>query len=445
MTGPAAPGAEVTQGRRAAVVVLGDLGRSPRMQYHALALANEGFSVDLIGYGGRPADDEVAHHPRVRIHELPQPWRRRVPRALWAPVAAADVVAQAAALARLLMILPRPDVLLTQNPPSFPTLAVARAVARLRGTRWIVDWHNFGADMLALRLGPAHPAVRLARALERTLAAAAEGHLCVSAAMRDVLDARWGIAEACVLRDRPAKRVGRTPPDQRARLFARYGIAVDALAGDRPAVIVTSSSWTADEDFSLLLDAMVVCEATLARGGAPAPGLFFLMTGDGPQRVQWEQRFASRAFQHVRTKTVWVDAADYPRLLGAADLGVSLHRSASGVDLPMKIADMFGAGLPVCALDYGPVLSELVRAGENGALFSTGQQLAQQLLSTLAGFPGAKRLEALRGGVERLAGESWAEGWRREARALLLGTEDVGDRAVGGEVVDQEVAGPSAS
>jgi len=238
-------------------------------------------------------------------------------------------------------------------------------------------------------------------------------------AMREVLRARWGIPDACVLRDRPAKRVGRTPPHERARLFTRYGIAVDALAEDRPAVIVTSSSWTADEDFSVLLEAMVACDQ--ARGQMALPGLFFLMTGDGPQRASWEQRFASCRFRHVRTKTVWVDAADYPRLLGAADLGLSLHRSASGVDLPMKIADMFGAGLPVCALEYGPVLSELVRANENGALFSTGQQLAQQIEATLSGFPGARRLEALRGGVERLAGESWAAGWRREARPLLLG------------------------
>ena len=324
-------------GRRAAVVVLGDLGRSPRMQYHALALANEGFAVDLIGYGGRPADAEVQAHPGIRLHELAAPWRRRAPRALFLPVAAADVAAQAAALARLLLVaLPRPDVLLTQNPPTFPTLAVARAVARARGTRWILDWHNFGADMLALRLGAAHPAVGAARALERALGRGADGHLCVSAAMRDALAARWGIADARVLRDRPAKRVGRTPPDQRARLFERYGVAVAPGAPDRPAVIVTASSWTADEDFALLLDAMDACEAARARAPGALPRLLFLMTGDGPERAAWERRFAARAFRHVRAQTVWADAADYPRLLGAAELGVSLHRSASGVDLPMK-------------------------------------------------------------------------------------------------------------
>lgn len=32
------------------VVVLGDVGRSPRMQYHALSLAQSGFSVTLLGF-----------------------------------------------------------------------------------------------------------------------------------------------------------------------------------------------------------------------------------------------------------------------------------------------------------------------------------------------------------------------------------------------------------
>lgn len=34
------------------VVVLGDIGRSPRMQYHALSLAKHGALVQMIGYQG---------------------------------------------------------------------------------------------------------------------------------------------------------------------------------------------------------------------------------------------------------------------------------------------------------------------------------------------------------------------------------------------------------
>lgn len=36
--------------KNACVVVLGDIGRSPRMQYHAQSLIREGFNVDIIGY-----------------------------------------------------------------------------------------------------------------------------------------------------------------------------------------------------------------------------------------------------------------------------------------------------------------------------------------------------------------------------------------------------------
>jgi len=39
------------------VVVLGDIGRSPRMQYHALSLAKHGARVDFIGFMGMVAKD----------------------------------------------------------------------------------------------------------------------------------------------------------------------------------------------------------------------------------------------------------------------------------------------------------------------------------------------------------------------------------------------------
>lgn len=37
----------------AQVLVLGDIGRSPRMQYHALSIAKHGGDVQLIGYQGK--------------------------------------------------------------------------------------------------------------------------------------------------------------------------------------------------------------------------------------------------------------------------------------------------------------------------------------------------------------------------------------------------------
>lgn len=36
------------------IVVLGDIGRSPRMQYHAISLAKHGAKVEIVGYSGTP-------------------------------------------------------------------------------------------------------------------------------------------------------------------------------------------------------------------------------------------------------------------------------------------------------------------------------------------------------------------------------------------------------
>lgn len=39
--------------RRVCVLVLGDVGRSPRMQYHALSLSKHGYAVTFVGYLGK--------------------------------------------------------------------------------------------------------------------------------------------------------------------------------------------------------------------------------------------------------------------------------------------------------------------------------------------------------------------------------------------------------
>jgi beta-1,4-mannosyltransferase len=398
--------------RRVAVVVLGDLGRSPRMSYHALALAGDGAEVELVGYAGRPLDRAIVENGHIRTHYLRAPWRQRAPRGLYVAAALGDVVAQAIELLWLLAVrMPRLDVLLVQNPPALPTLLVAPLAARLSGARLIIDWHNFGFRMLGLRLGARHPLVRAAAAVEKVLGRRGDAHLCVSDAMRAELALRWGVGPTQVLRDRPPRRATRPTPGERQQLFCRLGLE----AAERTAVVITSSSFSADEDFAPLLEAMALCDAA-----AGAPELLFVLTGDGPLRAHWEARIAALGLRRVRARTLWVAAEDYAVLLGAADLGLSLHRSASGLDLPMKISDMFGAGLPVCALDYGPVLGELVRRDENGVTFHTGAELAAHILALLAGYPiPTARLETLQAGVRRLAAKGWIDGWREEARAMF--------------------------
>jgi beta-1,4-mannosyltransferase len=87
----------------------------------------------------------------------------------------------------------------------------------------------------------------------------------------------------------------------------------------------------------------------------------------------------------------------------------------------MKVADLFGAGVPVCALDYGACLAERVRHGDNGLLFSTGRQLADILFELFESYPGDQStLNRLRAGARRSARPTWDEGWIRDARHILL-------------------------
>jgi beta-1,4-mannosyltransferase len=56
------------------------------------------------------------------------------------------------------------DLLTVQkNPPSIPTLVVVWLVSCVRPTKVIIDWHNLGYTILALKLGENHPVVGLAK------------------------------------------------------------------------------------------------------------------------------------------------------------------------------------------------------------------------------------------------------------------------------------------
>lgn len=47
------------------VVVLGDIGRSPRMQYHAQSLLQKGYNVDIIGYTDSPVHDDLKKNATI--------------------------------------------------------------------------------------------------------------------------------------------------------------------------------------------------------------------------------------------------------------------------------------------------------------------------------------------------------------------------------------------
>jgi beta-1,4-mannosyltransferase len=413
---------------RAAVVALGDLGRSARMQYHAHALVSNGVDVDLVGLEGTPLSKRITDDPRITVHRI-KGTRLRIRRSLYGSSYAVAGLFDAARLGlrlwRTLRRLPRPDLVLVQNPPAFPTFAVTWWSLRRRGVRFFIDWHNLGYTLLRLRLGHWHPAIRLARWLERRDARRVDANLCVSRGLAAFLQSRFGVTNAHVLYDRPASAFVPIERGDRERhrqaLFGRLGVH-----GGTVGFVVCPTSWTEDEDFDVIIDAVVRLEHRI-RGWESAgrerrfPDLVVLVTGDGERRAEFERRFAGLPARRIHLRARWLEPDDYPRVVGSADLGLCLHRSSSGLDIPMKIADLFGAGVPVLALDYGACLAERVRHGDNGLLFSTAEQLADIVFDLFESYPvDQKRLERLRAGARKSSRPTWEEGWTREARPVLL-------------------------
>jgi len=360
-------------------------------------------------------------------------------------------------------------------------------VGKLRGSKIIIDWHNLGYSILALKLGKRHPLVRLAEWFESYFGQCAYAHLFVTNAMHDYLIKNWDLrGHKVVLHDRPPAHFHRASPSEMHELFGRiqpsltgptldgflpefearhstpftrvvrpeqartFGFASSLMPfprPDRPALLVSSTSWTPDEDFSILLEALKLYEEKAKTvnvdGDRKLPKVLMVVTGKGPDREKYMNEVKrlqrgltadpsvvdeDRAWKWVRCTSMWLEPEDYPLLLGSADLGISLHFSSSGLDLPMKVVDMFGCGLPVCALNF-KCLDELVKDGVNGVVFENAEQLATQIESLLRSFPDSSALSSLRDSLERSEEKhksgnwewgTWAENWNRNMRPLIL-------------------------
>lgn len=174
-------------------------------------------------------------------------------------------------------------------------------------------------------------------------------------------------------------------------------------------LVVSSTSWTADEDFGMLLDALVAYA-----GEGSVPPILAIITGKGPQREAYLEKIKklqdAGKLPGIRILSAWLSNRDYASLLAAADLGISLHKSSSGVDLPMKVVDMFGAGLPVAAYAGFESIGELVKEGQNGCGFETVPQLTE-ILKRLLSFEGSGELAQLKRGAVEEGSRRWDEEW----------------------------------
>jgi len=537
---------------RIMIVCLGDLGRSPRMQYHALSCAARGWFVDIIGLSGSDCQESLTLNPFITIHRFDPMIKfsladsssnklqllNKITRLILSPV---KVISQCLQLLKIMLFTCHhsPSSILVQNPPSIPTLILALFVSLMRQSYFIIDWHNFGYSILSLSLNNNNPNINgehrltlIARWYEHTIGKFAHGHLCVTNAMKNFLYDQWAIP-ATVLYDRPSTAFKRLSIEEQhllwkdlesqniinneiitktilnhparikykldnkinnkkmpdSTLFTYYDGQNYHYRDDRPAVIISSTSWTADEDFNLLLTAIIqyerACEEeihdiennnngeegssddeistspstansssslsqqqssessiydlliddsidglslaceTLRRSrihqSKLLPPLLIIITGRGPLQAEFLKNLSKFPLKHSFILCPFLKYEDYPRLLGSVDLGLSFHTSSSGKDLPMKVVDMFGAELPVCAINF-QCLNELLgeTQGKRGFIFNTGEQLSLYLQALFGEFPNIKIIDEMRINVREWAQVRWDAPWNQLAAPVIF-------------------------
>ncbi|PAV86801.1 hypothetical protein WR25_04580 [Diploscapter pachys] len=498
-----------------AVVVLGDIARSPRISYQAHSIASElDYDVKLFGYLDTSPSEMLVKDPRIEIVPIlpPPDCLAKLPESLqmffkfiWTFVVLFHALFFKTSWLHLHSIL-------MQNPPAIPTMISCFLVCRIKKARFCIDWHNYMYSVLKDKYKIAHldlPRVEdtvaseqregqsgskrasadsrvvrrrrvvgtgqntaivaemvekpvrkekwcakrwytmLIYKLEGYFGRLADSNYCVTRAMRDDLRAAWGI-EANTFYDRPpAFRFRKVTDLEKHRLFQKLAAFEngkvfrdkngdanstafticsaneDAVQwrSDRPLLIVSSTSWTADEDFEILLQAVNTYDehARIARSDDPdmrIPELVLVITGKGPMKEYYLERIKKLQLYKVNVMTPWLEAADYPIILAAADIGVSLHTSTSGLDLPMKVVDMFGAGIPVLAKRFA-CIEELVQEDVNGLLFDTSTELTHILKELAIGFPvSCSQLDRLQKNVDPATSNfgDWEQNWNAVVR-----------------------------
>ncbi|KAL8841864.1 MAG: hypothetical protein Q9170_000737 [Blastenia crenularia] len=393
---------------RVQVVVLGDIGRSPRIQYHALSIAKHGGFVDLVGYKVSELHPEIGSSPRITVHDIAVTpnWLKSDKKWSFLLLAPFKVVLQTCSLYYTLGY---------RTPPA--KWLLVQIICFLRNTQLIIDWHNFGFSILGLKLGPTHPLVRVARLFEQTFSAKAYAHLVVSNAMARALREEWKLLSPILpLHDRPFAQFQPLGKVQRLNFLARCPettSALDEIQQGTMKLLVSSTSWTADEDFSLLLNAFIAYSDKAASTRSRLPKILAIITGKGQLKNAFLSKIRTASnegkLERVHVKTAWLSSEDYAKLLASADLGISMHTSSSGVDLPMKVLDMLGAGLPVIGWDEFEAWPELIQEGVNGRGFHSSDALSDMLVTLLG--DDAQQLQHLRQGALLAGRRRWDDEW----------------------------------
>ncbi|RLV90706.1 Chitobiosyldiphosphodolichol beta-mannosyltransferase [Spathaspora sp. JA1] len=389
------------------IFVLGDLGHSPRMCYHALSFSKLDYSVNLFGYLETEPSLKLIDDMNIDINEIKVVKNtRKLPFVLFALV---KVVVQVKQIFQLLFANGDSDYILIQNPPSIPLLLIIIVYIAIfnRNCKLIIDWHNLNYSILNLRYQNLnHPLVKLVKFYEMWLGKFAWLNITVTKQMKQFLVDEFGFESKRIvtLHDRPGDQF-QPLTNNKSELMSQFDI-FNINNIDNYKILITSTSFTPDEDFEILLQALNQYHDT-----ENVPPILLIVTGKGPLKQQFLTRVNELNFSHkVIVKTAWLASEDYPVILSLADLGVSLHTSSSGIDLPMKIVDFFGCGVPVVSLSF-PAIPELVKEGVNGLLVTSDDKSGEMCQLFIKVFTNGDLWSKLREGALKESNLRWDENW----------------------------------
>lgn len=417
--------------RHAVVLVLGDFGHSPRMQNHAISLLSKGYEVTVIAYkNGSMMKEKLRENDGFRFVGISRLNFLRLKKKTKIPSFVPSIAYFALrVLLQFLQVLlclffetgkVKVTNVLVQNPPCLPTFLACAVAKRLmkEKVKFTIDWHNLGYSIFSMqrKRGGKDMLVRVMKAYEKYFLRYFDHHLTVTEKMKDFLVREWRVdaTQISVVKDAPGEQFLRLNTNATREKKKGFRKKTSDVVN-----VVSSTSWTPDEDFDVLLNAAVLYDekAKEASGGARTatkkkkktkqrlPHLNILITGRGDLRESFETRAKEAKLKHVSFSYAWLPIHEYPERLSMSDVGLCLHQSSSKLDLPMKIVDMFGVGIPVLARRYECLRDELVQEGVNGLTFDTSEELCDALISLLEGWDGndngTEALNRLEAGVTR--------------------------------------------
>ena len=200
--------------------------------------------------------------------------------------------------------------------------------------------------------------------------------------------------------------------------------------------MISSTSWTPDEDLNMLLNQHVLknIDDKISEYNNNTPRrivLFITGKDEGNLRKQFETKLHELSLKNIDVITLWLGSPNnYVHLLKWCDIGLCFHLSSSGLDLPIKVVDMFGVGIPVIAINFNQTemekimeisdinkneiktaLNELVEHNKHGFIFNNSEELAKYILNIYNDIDDNISRD-FKDNIEQFRKHKWNDQWR---------------------------------